>query len=137
MQHTLLPNNLEDYVSEENPVRVIEVFIGSALGRVPGLSRQSFSSVELRFSCDSAAQAPNTRSALGRATQYLLSFDCDALTFRTEGRFRCGSSRPLPGGTTEMGQEDPSQLQRLGDREAPKAAVRLTTSDGSSRPSDL
>src|SRR5471032_3252025 len=27
MQHTLLPNSLEDYVSEENPVRVIEVFI--------------------------------------------------------------------------------------------------------------
>jgi transposase len=27
MQLTLLPNSLEDYVSEENPVRVIEVFI--------------------------------------------------------------------------------------------------------------
>src|SRR5713101_6648589 len=27
MQQTLLPNTLEDYVSEENPVRVIEVFI--------------------------------------------------------------------------------------------------------------
>src|SRR5713226_9464590 len=27
MQQTLLPNSLEDYVSEENPVRVIEVFI--------------------------------------------------------------------------------------------------------------
>src|SRR5476649_1298453 len=27
LQHTLLPNSLEDYVSEENPVRVIEVFI--------------------------------------------------------------------------------------------------------------
>jgi transposase len=27
MQRTLLPNSLEDYVSEENPVRVIEVFI--------------------------------------------------------------------------------------------------------------
>jgi transposase len=26
-QQTLLPNSLEDYVSEENPVRVIEVFI--------------------------------------------------------------------------------------------------------------
>src|SRR6266568_8762293 len=26
-QRTLLPNSLEDYVSEENPVRVIEVFI--------------------------------------------------------------------------------------------------------------
>ncbi len=26
-QRTLLPNRLEDYVSEENPVRVIEVFI--------------------------------------------------------------------------------------------------------------
>src|SRR5438105_14663146 len=26
MQQTLLPNSLEDYVSEENPVRVIEVF---------------------------------------------------------------------------------------------------------------
>jgi hypothetical protein len=27
MQQTLLPNSLEDYVSEESPVRVIEVFI--------------------------------------------------------------------------------------------------------------
>src|SRR3982074_104721 len=27
MQQTLLPNSLEDYVGEENPVRVIEVFI--------------------------------------------------------------------------------------------------------------
>ena len=27
MQQTLLPNSLEDYVSEENPVRMIEVFI--------------------------------------------------------------------------------------------------------------
>src|SRR5882672_5967168 len=27
MQRTLLPNSLEDYVDEENPVRVIEVFI--------------------------------------------------------------------------------------------------------------
>ena len=27
MLQTLLPNSLEDYVSEENPVRVIEVFI--------------------------------------------------------------------------------------------------------------
>jgi transposase len=27
MQQTLLPNSLEDYVREENPVRVIEVFI--------------------------------------------------------------------------------------------------------------
>src|SRR5437763_10324077 len=27
LQQTLLPNSLEDYVSEENPVRVIEVFI--------------------------------------------------------------------------------------------------------------
>jgi hypothetical protein len=27
MQLTLLPNSLEDYVSEENPVRVIEVFV--------------------------------------------------------------------------------------------------------------
>jgi transposase len=27
MQQTLLPNSLEDYVSEENPVRVIEAFI--------------------------------------------------------------------------------------------------------------
>src|ERR1700719_4729585 len=27
MQRTLLPNSVEDYVSEENPVRVIEVFI--------------------------------------------------------------------------------------------------------------
>ena len=27
MQQTLLPTSLEDYVSEENPVRVIEVFI--------------------------------------------------------------------------------------------------------------
>ena len=27
MQRMLLPNSLEDYVSEENPVRVIEVFI--------------------------------------------------------------------------------------------------------------
>ena len=27
MQQTLLPHSLEDYVSEENPVRVIEVFI--------------------------------------------------------------------------------------------------------------
>jgi len=27
MQQTLLPNSLEDYVNEENPVRVIEVFI--------------------------------------------------------------------------------------------------------------
>jgi hypothetical protein len=27
MQQTLLPNSLEDYVSEENPVRVIDVFI--------------------------------------------------------------------------------------------------------------
>src|SRR5712691_10788493 len=27
MQQTLLPNSLEDYVSEENPVRVIEIFI--------------------------------------------------------------------------------------------------------------
>src|ERR1700692_3062774 len=27
MQQTLLPNSLEDYVSEENPVRVSEVFI--------------------------------------------------------------------------------------------------------------
>jgi hypothetical protein len=26
-QQRLLPNSLEDYVSEENPVRVIEVFI--------------------------------------------------------------------------------------------------------------
>ena len=26
-QQTLLPNSLEDYVGEENPVRVIEVFI--------------------------------------------------------------------------------------------------------------
>jgi transposase len=28
MQRTLFPNNLEDYVDEENPVRVIEIFIG-------------------------------------------------------------------------------------------------------------
>ena len=39
MQRTLLPNSLEDYVSEENPVRVIEVFIDeldlAALG-LPG-----------------------------------------------------------------------------------------------------
>ena len=27
MARTLLPHSLEDYVSEENPVRVIEVFI--------------------------------------------------------------------------------------------------------------
>jgi transposase len=27
MQQTLLPNSLEDYVGEENPARVIEVFI--------------------------------------------------------------------------------------------------------------
>ena len=27
LQQTLLPNSLEDYASEENPVRVIEVFI--------------------------------------------------------------------------------------------------------------
>ena len=27
MQQTLLPNSLEDYVNQENPVRVIEVFI--------------------------------------------------------------------------------------------------------------
>ena len=27
LQQTLLPHSLEDYVSEENPVRVIEVFI--------------------------------------------------------------------------------------------------------------
>ena len=27
MQQTLLPHSLEDYVGEENPVRVIEVFI--------------------------------------------------------------------------------------------------------------
>ena len=27
LQRTLLPNSLEDYVDEENPVRVIEVFI--------------------------------------------------------------------------------------------------------------
>jgi hypothetical protein len=27
LQQTLLPNSLEDYVSEENPVRAIEVFI--------------------------------------------------------------------------------------------------------------
>jgi hypothetical protein len=27
LQQTLLPNSLEDYVSEENPVRVVEVFI--------------------------------------------------------------------------------------------------------------
>jgi len=27
MQQTLLPNSLEDYVTEENPVRVIDVFI--------------------------------------------------------------------------------------------------------------
>ena len=27
MQQTLLPNSLEDYISEENPVRVVEVFI--------------------------------------------------------------------------------------------------------------
>jgi hypothetical protein len=27
MQRTLLPNSLDDYVDEENPVRVIEVFI--------------------------------------------------------------------------------------------------------------
>jgi hypothetical protein len=27
MQRTLLPNSLEDYVSEENPVRVVEVFV--------------------------------------------------------------------------------------------------------------
>jgi transposase len=27
MQQTLLPNSLKDYVSEENPVRLIEVFI--------------------------------------------------------------------------------------------------------------
>src|SRR5712664_1943794 len=27
MRQTLLPNSLEDYVSDENPVRVIEVFI--------------------------------------------------------------------------------------------------------------
>jgi hypothetical protein len=26
LQQTLLPNSLEDYVSEENPVRVVEVF---------------------------------------------------------------------------------------------------------------
>jgi hypothetical protein len=28
MQQALLPHSLEDYVGEENPVRVIEVFIG-------------------------------------------------------------------------------------------------------------
>ena len=27
MQQTLLPNSLEDYITEENPVRVIDVFI--------------------------------------------------------------------------------------------------------------
>jgi hypothetical protein len=27
LQRTLLPNSLEEYVSEENPVRVVEVFI--------------------------------------------------------------------------------------------------------------
>ena len=27
LQQTLLPHSLEDYVGEENPVRVIEVFI--------------------------------------------------------------------------------------------------------------
>jgi len=27
MQQALLPHSLEDYVSEENPVRVVEVFI--------------------------------------------------------------------------------------------------------------
>ena len=28
MQQALLPHSLEDYVGEENPVRVIEIFIG-------------------------------------------------------------------------------------------------------------
>jgi transposase len=41
MQQTLLPNSLEDYVSEENPVRVVEVFIDeldlAALG-FPGMT---------------------------------------------------------------------------------------------------
>jgi hypothetical protein len=27
-QHTLLPGRLEDYVTHDNPVRVIDVFIG-------------------------------------------------------------------------------------------------------------
>src|SRR5713101_5594568 len=36
MQQTLLPHSLEDYVSEENPVRVIEVFIDE-LARPCGL----------------------------------------------------------------------------------------------------
>jgi hypothetical protein len=42
--------------------------IGSTLGRFPGLSRPSFSSVELRFSCDSAAQKSQSEIRSGSAS---------------------------------------------------------------------
>ncbi len=41
MQQTLLPNSLEDYVSEENPVRVIEVFIDELDLAALGFSRMT------------------------------------------------------------------------------------------------
>lgn len=37
-QGTLLPEYLEDYVSEENPVRVIDVFVDGRLGVLMGMS---------------------------------------------------------------------------------------------------
>jgi hypothetical protein len=40
MQQTLLPNSLEDYVSEENPVRVIEAFRQAPNGHLGGAARK-------------------------------------------------------------------------------------------------
>ena len=40
-QTTLLPDSLEDYVTDENPVRVIDVFIDDLdLGALPALCRK-------------------------------------------------------------------------------------------------
>src|SRR3979411_509115 len=41
MQQTLLPHSLEDYVGEENPVRVIEVFIDETDLAALGCSRRT------------------------------------------------------------------------------------------------
>ena len=58
MQQTLLPHSLEDYVSEENPVRVIEVFIDeldlAALGFSGMTPAASWASPVNRSSTESA-----------------------------------------------------------------------------------
>src|SRR5258708_2258982 len=99
MQQTLLPNSLEDYVGEENPVRVIEVFIDeldlAALGffgddtggdGTAGLpSRDAAEDLPLRLS---QSRAVEPAAETGSATQYRAD-----VVGRTTGAGHCDPPR--------------------------------------------